>query len=179
VSLETEQGQQTAWWVQTAGKAYGPYSAKQMAAYVAEGRVRPNSMVANAAEGPWSEARTHDALMHNHAATRTLQTAEPSAAVPLTANVFVRAEINSSSDAFLAALEGMGLLVDLAPGTWLLRTRHSVGVIRNTLSQTLQVGDRFVVVDASRDRLAWYNLGPETDVRIKDVWNGPAPAAAR
>lgn len=176
MSLELEQGQKTGWWVQTGGKAYGPYSAKQMTAYIAEGRVRPTSMVANSADGPWAEARTHDALMNAHAANRTLHT-EQNAAIPLSANVFVRAEINSGSDAFMAALEGMGLVVDLAPGTWLLRTRHSVGVIRNTLSQTLKTGDRFLVVDASRDRLAWYNLGPETDVRIKDVWNGEIGAA--
>ena len=46
-------------------------------------------------------------------------------------------------------------------------------MIRNTLSQTLERGDRFVVVDATRDRLAWFNLGPEVDVRISKVWNGP------
>jgi hypothetical protein len=73
----------------------------------------------------------------------------------------------------MAAIESMGYVCDLAPGLWLLRTRHSAGVVRNTLSQTLEKGDRFVVVDATRDRLAWFNLGPEVDVRIGKVWNGP------
>ena len=36
-------------------------------------------------------------------------------------------------------------ICDLAPGLWLLRTSHSAGVVRNTLSQTLERGDRFVV----------------------------------
>jgi hypothetical protein len=96
------------------------------------------------------------------------------------ANVFIHVEILSGSwNAFMAAMEGMGFLCELASGLWLLRTRYSVGVIRNTLSQTLERGDRFVVVDATRDRLAWFNLGPEVDVRITKVWNGPLqPTAA-
>ncbi len=61
----------------------------------------------------------------------------------------------------LAALESMGSICELAPGLWLVRTRFSAGVIRNTLSQTLERGDRFVVIDATRDRVAWFNLGPE------------------
>jgi hypothetical protein len=90
------------------------------------------------------------------------------------ANVFVHAEIFSGSwMAFMAALESMGFVCDLGPGLWLVRTRYTSGVIRNTLSQTLERGDRFVVIDASRDRLAWFNLGPEVDVRIGKVWNGP------
>ena len=79
----------------------------------------------------------------------------------------------------MAALESMGFVCDLGPGLWLVRTRFTSGVIRNTLSQTLERGDRFVVIDATRDRLAWFNLGPEVDVRIGKVWNGPlAPNAA-
>jgi hypothetical protein len=26
-------------------------------------------------------------------------------------------------------------------------------------------------MDATRDRVAWFNLGPGIDVRIKEVWN--------
>jgi hypothetical protein len=70
--------------------------------------------------------------------------------------------------------------VELAPGVWLVRTQKSAGVMRNTLSQTLDQGDRFAVIDATRERLAWYNLGPEVDVRIREVWNAsPAKAAKK
>jgi hypothetical protein len=83
--------------------------------------------------------------------------------------------------AFMAALESMGAVCDLAPGLWLVRTPHSSGVIRNALSQTLERGDRFVVMDCTRDRFAWFNLGPEVDARINTVWNAPlrAPAVAK
>ncbi|HYD86206.1 MAG TPA: DUF4339 domain-containing protein [Vitreimonas sp.] len=159
------------WWVQVRGKAYGPYTMEQLTAFVAEGRVRPATPVSNSPDGAWIEARKVIGL------TRALEPANDAAEA---ANVFVHAEIFSGSwNNFMAALTSLGHVCDLSPGLWLVRTRFSAGVIRNTLSQTLERGDRFVVVDATRDRLAWFNLGPETDVRIQKVWNGPLRVEAR
>ncbi len=155
------------WWVQVRGQAYGPYTVAQMTQFVAEGRVRPATMVSDKPEHGWTEARRVDAIMG------AFRTDNANSNAPEAANVFVFAEIHSGAwNPFMAALESMGALADLAPGLWLLRTRHSAGVIRNTLSQTLEHGDKFVVMDATRDRFAWFNLGPEVDVRIKQVWNG-------
>lgn len=155
------------WWVQVRGRTFGPYNLEQMARFLSEGRIRPTTLVSADGESNWTEARRVMAL-------RGLRT--PNAANDSTeaANLFVHAEIVSGSwNGFMAALESMGSVCDLAPGLWLVRTRFSAGVLRNTLSQTLERGDRFVVVDATRDRLAWFNLGPEVDVRISKVWNGP------
>jgi len=161
------------YWVQVRGKSYGPYSMKQLARFVEEGRVRPTTQVSTTPDSGWIEARRIVGLM---APLRS----EPANDAAEAANVIVHAEIISGSwNAFMAALESMGHVCDLAPGLWLVRTRFSAGVIRNTLSQTLERGDRFVVVDATRDRLAWFNLGPEVDVRISKVWNGPLREAAR
>lgn len=158
-----------AWWVQVRGQAYGPYTLAQMASFIAEGRVRPSTHVSDKPEAGWTEARRVEALMGTFRTTS--ESANSNA--PEAANVFIFAEIHSGAwNGFMAALESMGMVCDLAPGLWLLRTRFSAGVIRNTLSQTLERGDKFVVMDATRDRFAWFNLGPEVDVRIKDVWNG-------
>lgn len=155
------------WWVLVRGRKFGPYTIEQMARFLSEGRVRPTTLVSADGETEWQEARRVMAL-------RGLRTPAPANDAAVAANVFVHAEIVSGSwNAFMAALESMGAVCDLAPGLWLVRTRFSAGVVRNTLSQTLERGDRFVVVDATRDRLAWFNLGPETDVRIAKVWNGP------
>jgi hypothetical protein len=157
------------WWVQVRGKAFGPYPLEQMARFLAEGRVRPTTMVSDKPDGEWIEARKVMALRGLRAPARASNDSAAEAA-----NVFVHAEIVSGSwNAFMAALETMGAVCDLAPGLWLVRTRFSAGVMRNTLSQTLERGDRFVVIDATRDRFAWFNLGPEIDVRIGKVWNGP------
>lgn len=167
VALPTKADPTAKWWVQVRGKAFGPYPIEQMARFMAEGRVRPTTLVADQPDGVWLEARRVLAL-------RGLRAPRPSNDAQVeAANVFVHAEIVSGSwNAFMAALESMGAVCDLAPGLWLVRTRFSAGVIRNTLSQTLERGDRFVVIDATRDRLAWFNLGPEIDVRIGKVWNG-------
>jgi hypothetical protein len=160
------------WWVRIRGRSFGPYSIEQMARFMSEGRVRPDTMVADNPESGWIEARRVMSL-------RGLRTPTPANDTAEAANVFVHAEIVSGAwMAFLAALEGMGSVCELAPGLWLVRTSFSAGVIRNALSQTLETGDRFVVMDATRDRLAWFNLGPETDVRIAKVWNGPLRAKA-
>jgi hypothetical protein len=161
------------WWVNVRGKAYGPYTRTQLAAYMAEGRVRPTTRVSDSREGVWVEARRVLGLAGE---AKTPPANEQAQA----ANVFVHAEIVAGGhNAFLAALEALGTICELAPSLWLVRTPYSAGFIRNTLSQTLERGDRFVVMDATRDRLAWFNLGPETDVRISKVWNGPLRAEQR
>ncbi len=163
----------TKWWVQVRGRSFGPYSLEQMAGFMSEGRVRPNTMVSANGKDKWTEARRIMAL-------RGLRTPKAANDAEEAANVFVHAEILSGAFlGFVAALESMGRICDLAPGLWLLRTSHSAGVVRNTLSQTLERNDRFVVIDATRDRLAWFGLGPETDVRISQVWNGSVPEQTR
>lgn len=172
------QAETQTWWVQTNDRAYGPYNDAQMIRFLAEGRVRPTTRVSHHADGPFIEARLVDELMRPNTAGFGAP-AKPVLAVKETAgglaNMFVFAEIQSGAQPkFMAALEGLGVIVDLAHNFWLVRTRHSVGAVRNALSQTLAYGDRFVAVDASRDRLAWFNLGPETDVRIRDAWTTAA-----
>jgi hypothetical protein len=155
------------WWVQIRGRAFGPYTIEQIATIKAEGRVRPTTLVSADGKTDWTEARRVMAL-------RGLRKPANANEADDAANVFVHAEIFSGAwMPFMAALESMGFVCDLGPGLWLVRTRFTSGVIRNTLSQTLERGDRFVVIDATRDRLAWFNLGPEVDVRIGKVWNGP------
>jgi len=160
---------QSQWWVQVRGRAFGPYNIDRIAQFMSEGRVKPSTLLSDKPDGAWTEARRIMSL-------RGLRT--PTPANDVAANVVVHAEIVSGAfNAFVAGLESLGFICELANGLWLLRTRQSVGTIRNTLSQTLEMGDRFIVVDATRDRLAWFNLGPDVDVRIAKVWNGRAPDA--
>lgn len=161
-------GASGSWWVDVRGQAYGPYTVAQISRFVAEGRVRPTTLMSDRADGAWIEARKVIGLMNVN------RTDAANDAALNAANVFVYADIRSGAmHRFVAALEAMGSLCELSDGLWLARTRFSAGSIRNTLSQTLERGDRFVVIDASRDRFAWFNLGPEVDARVSRVWNGP------
>ena len=164
------------WWVQVRDNAYGPYTAAHVRQFIVEGRVKPATLVANDRAGPWREARATEPFIG--ALRPHFNVAMP--AEPGLANMFVFAEIHSGAwTAFMAALEAFGRIVELAPGFWLVRTHLTSGVVRNTLSQTLGRGDRFAVVDATRDRLAWFNLGPGTDVAIREVWSTGAAEAKR
>jgi len=164
------------WWVQVRGQTYGPYTLAQLSGFAGEGRVRTNTPVSDNPSSGWLEAGRTPSLAHLFRTAPALRDAEAAQATAADgANVFVYAEIHSTAwNGFLAALEAMGAMCEIAPGLWMVRTQHSAGVIRNALSQTLERGDRFVVIDATRDRMAWYNLGPGIDVRLKEVLNGPA-----
>ncbi len=74
-----------------------------------------------------------------------------------------------------AGLHKLGPVAEVAAGVYMLRTRKTAGVVRNAISQATGQGDKVLVIDASRDRLAWFNLGPETDVRMREVWNAQLP----
>jgi len=64
----------------------------------------------------------------------------------------------------------LGRAVRVLSGVWLLNAPMSSGAIRNTLTKFFGVGDSFFIVDASRDKIAWFNLGPEADAQIRQVW---------
>jgi hypothetical protein len=64
----------------------------------------------------------------------------------------------------------MGRSVKILPGIWLLNGPYTAGSIRNQLLHHFGTLDSFFIIDASRDKLAWFNLGPEVDSQIRQVW---------
>jgi hypothetical protein len=53
-----------------------------------------------------------------------------------------------------------------------------VNAIRNQLVQQLGKLDVLFVVDATRDKAAWFNFGPEADSRIRRNWARTTEALA-
>lgn len=64
----------------------------------------------------------------------------------------------------------LGRAVRVLPGVWLLNATMTSGAIRNQLMKYFGTNDTFCIVDATRDKLAWFNLGPEVDSQIRQVW---------
>jgi hypothetical protein len=160
------------WWVKIAEKVYGPYSRDHMARFVAEGRVKASSLVALSSDGEWLEARNSPPLQAALNEARGQFKTDEAAGEP--ANVIVYSEIMSSATRqFEYELRRMGAVAEVNPGIYLVRTTRTAGAIRNAISPILSRGDKLLVMDATRDRLAWFNLGPETDARIREVWNAP------
>jgi hypothetical protein len=157
-------------WVHAQGRAYGPYALDQISAFLQEGRIAPNSLVSRSPDGEQIEARQDEALAGLFSKSRPRGVRD--------ANLFIFADVHSGAFDLETELRRLGLVATVAPNLWLLRTRLSSAAVRNTLSQTFKVGDKLLVIDSTRDRLAWFNLGPDIDVSLRAVWNASLPEDA-
>jgi hypothetical protein len=73
----------------------------------------------------------------------------------------------------------LGTAHPLLPQVWLVATEHSVSAVRNLLIQKLGKLDMLFVVDATHNKAAWFNFGPEADARIRRIWAKSQDAAAK
>jgi hypothetical protein len=70
----------------------------------------------------------------------------------------------------------MGPAYPLMHQAWLLISDQSINVIRNELVQKLGKMDTIFIVDATHNKAAWFNFGPESDSRIRRVWTAQPDA---
>jgi hypothetical protein len=68
------------------------------------------------------------------------------------------------------AIMSLGPAYKLAPNVWCVNTDSTAAGLLNDLSIHIGKTDSMFIVDATRDRTAWHNLGPETDAKIRRVW---------
>jgi hypothetical protein len=185
------------WMVNVGGRAYGPYTDAQMAAFAAEGRLAPQSLIARSNEGKFRPAGEGPAL----AAFFTSGPATPAAPEPAPradakpAGMFGRSkEEGSGEPSHIVVIADMksrsivgleeeiyrlGQACPLLPQIWLLRTDQSVNAVRNHLVQQLGKLDVLFVVDATNDKAAWFNFGPEAEARIRRMWSKDESAKLR
>lgn len=179
------------WTVSVAGRSYGPYSIAQMQAFAAEGRLAPHSLVARAGE-PELHAASEDPELR-----LLFEPAKPEAALhrPTPAPSFGRqdkeetnelshiiivTDVKSSS---IAGIEeeifNLGHAYAITPQVWILTTEQSVNAVRNVLIQKLGKLDSLFAVDATHNKAAWFNFGPESEARIRRVWQKAAELPKR
>jgi hypothetical protein len=65
----------------------------------------------------------------------------------------------------------LGPAYALMPQAWLVTCDLGINAIRNKLVQKLGKLDVLFVVDATHNKAAWFNFGPESDSRIRRVWS--------
>jgi hypothetical protein len=173
-------GERDLWWVKTNEKVYGPYTGSQMSRFIIEGRVAGTTKVSVKPDGEWNEARYCHAFrsaLHEERTTFHVNKTERRSEAAQ-ANMLIWSDIiTGASRRVESELRALGPVAEITAGLYMLRTHKTAGVVRNAISQALGTGDKVLVIDASRDRLAWFNLGPETDARIREVWNAPLPEA--
>ena len=179
----------TAWTINVGGRLYGPYSAERLRSFASEGRLAPTSLIAHEGASEWREAREEPEFcdLFTQGPKETTRIIAPvvepnpapapmatsSADVPegKLAQFAIVIDIKShSSGGFEQAITSLGSAHRLVHNVWILSTQQTVNAVRNRLVSELGKSDSLFVVDASRGKAAWFNFGPDADVRIRRVW---------
>jgi hypothetical protein len=174
------------WYVQAQGRVWGPYAESRIAAFVGEGRVAAGTLLASSPDGPFGAAGSQPALRRLFAAeeanpelalaqtprsvlaTQAMET-PAGAARPL----LVFATLTTlDADAFEAALAMHGPYERARAGLWLVRARLGPAALRNALSRRLRGADTLLVVEASLEQAAWFNLDGAEERRLRALWAG-------
>ncbi len=153
------------WTISVGSRVYGPYSVEQMQAFHAEGRLATHSLVARAGEEQFHPAGedTELAPLFGPVAEAAPQQPEP------------QAETAAALD---EEIHNLGHAYRFMPQSCVLTSEASLNTIRHALMQKLGKLDTIFVVDTIHDRAAWFNFGPEADIRVRRMW-ARTPEGAR
>ena len=59
------------------------------------------------------------------------------------------------------------------PQAWVLTSGVSLSAIRGGLIRKLGKLDCLIIIDATNDKAAWFNFGPELDTKVRRLWSRP------
>lgn len=171
------------WSVRVGDTVYGPYRPDQVRHYVAEGRITATSLMAPQGTEDWRQAARHPDLapLFGHEvdlrlapAVETEEEAAPSAsarAQPQEANFLIFLEDRWRPDDQLdRAIHGLGRASRIHAHLWALRSRFRAKGIRSHIAQYLDQKDRMLVIDTTRDQSASFNMGLDTETRLRAIW---------
>jgi hypothetical protein len=186
------------WTISVGERVYGPYSLEQMRAFQAEGRLADHSLVARSGETQFHPAHEDAGLAPLFAAPREADggadavpdgpaadepgyhggphrfgRSEPEASTGPTRYVIIADMKSRSITGLEEEIFNMGPAYRFMPQAWVLSSEASLNTIRNRLVQKLGKIDTLFIVDAARDKAAWFNFGPENDARVRRMWSRP------
>src|SRR5690349_11993700 len=129
-----------AWTINVGGKVYGPYTSERMRAFVGEGRLTPNSLLAREGTSDWHEAREEPEFADLFAPrapapalTDTQQTPAITPAAPAVdtepklAQFAIVVDLKSRSPGNLEqAISTLGTSHRLLPNVWIVSTTQTV-----------------------------------------------------
>lgn len=162
---------QRQWFIQVGGQAYGPFEDKTLWEYMLEGRVSAQSLISQTANSGYRPVSADPGLMNWLAQATEQPIEEPQP--ELSPTVFmIMAEIKSGGGMnFLQSLQTLGPTQRLGSTVWVLQARAEAETLRDILSQPLSADDRLFVLDSFANETAWFNLSPEMDAQIAQLWN--------
>ncbi len=168
------------WYVKLSGEVNGPYTLSRMRQLSRQGLVTLDSVVAEKSEANWKVAREDFHLSAMLNSMETEQEAPPvvkqessrvAGDMTYPANYFIMVEFASASTLEVEReLMKMGSTARVTENAWILNSSFKSGQIRNGVTPALGRGDTMIIIDCSNDKLATFNLGPQRDSKLRDVW---------
>ena len=184
--MEPESAMPGSWTINVNGRNYGPYTVAQMRAFATEGRLAAHSLIARAgteAYGPASEDADLKSLFQVAAPARPVFfTADGDGGAPSfgrheedgkgeRTHYVIIADMKSRS---ISGLEeeifNFGPAFPILPQAWVVSSELSINAIRSALVQKLGKLDILFIADATHNKAAWFNFGPEAESRIRRIW---------
>lgn len=164
------------WRVIVEDTAYGPYTLGQLQSFIGEGRLGPASLVAKGDGAPILEARNVpelDAKFSHHSRDRMEKTPQNEQ----TCNYLIVTRLSGAEEASLVqALNSLGNFGGAMPGAYVLSSTSKLAAVQKRLSEAVGTLDQVLIVNATTNRLGWFNLGPEADIHLRAIWNRPQAA---
>ena len=164
-------------WEMKIGKSvYGPYSREEMESLAEQGLLAPHSRIAKYGTKSWDRASGDPVINTIFGKKFNHINREVSGSEHLPENqrtnfaLFLDVASNSNIDLF-QAIRNLGPSSRISGSCWLVKSDRSAGDIRNALAPLMAKSDRLLVIDTAKSKLAWFNLGPEADSKIRKVWD--------
>lgn len=162
------------WAIKVGERTYGPYTAEQIRAFVGEGRVTGASLVARAGSDEFRAAQSMPAFapLFGRSQPVGFGAQAPKTEATGKAHFIIIADMRTRAATGLEhAISNLGTYYSLMGNVWLLAADQTIAGIRNRLTRELGSADKLFIVDATHDRTAWMNFGPEIDANIRRVWS--------
>ena len=172
------------WVIKIGESRYGPYRFEELRAYVDAGRFAAHSVVTPEGVETWHLANDDDILKTLFESAAPAAEAAPAqadnkspASGPTSgpasedANFVIIFDVKSRPVGPLEEkLMALGAAVKLSTNVWLVNGAHTPTEVLNVLNSLIGSADSLFIVDATHNRTAWCNLGPEIDAKLADVW---------
>jgi hypothetical protein len=157
------------WFIKVKETIYGPYSEARMRTFANEGRLNSRSQVSQDKNGPFGTAGEDTVFASLLPTARAENAAQSTLAQARRFVIFARIG-EASRPAFMEVISSFGIAIEAMPDVWLLSAHAQAATLRNAMSQVLGAEDSLFIADASQGNSAWFNLGQDTDNRIRQFW---------
>ena len=179
------------WQIKNGDKVLGPYTFGQLRSLAQQGRAVQATLACPIGKRDWQPMSEIEAFKDFFTYSENTSSTEPEPEAPAKpqgpkkrlvqettdsiANFILILELKGASrDRLSEKIVQLGRANEVFPDVWLLSAPLTVGAVRNALTPFLGPMDSLFVVDASHDKLAWFNLGPQMDSKIRSVWKKTA-----